>query len=126
MGLFIFPCAGNVGCSPLPCMLMRALSVHTAHETAGAARIRHSLRPLIGRGRTLLAKLGQNMPRECEVVSVPQHRCRPGQVSAANADPGPIRRGASMRAPALEILFNYDRRVVPAQGRDDEWERAGN
>jgi hypothetical protein len=28
-------------------MLMRALSVHVAHETSGAARIRHSLRPLI-------------------------------------------------------------------------------
>jgi hypothetical protein len=27
-------------------MLMRALSVHIAHEIAGAARIRHSLRPL--------------------------------------------------------------------------------
>jgi hypothetical protein len=27
-------------------MLMRALFVHIAHETAGAARIRHSLRPL--------------------------------------------------------------------------------
>src|SRR3954454_24496512 len=33
------------------CMLMRALLVHIAHETAGAARIRHSLRPLISRGR---------------------------------------------------------------------------
>src|SRR5881392_1634511 len=32
------------------CMLMRALSVHVAHEIAGAARIRHSLRPLIGEG----------------------------------------------------------------------------
>jgi hypothetical protein len=32
-------------------MLMRALSVHIAHETAGAARIRHSLRPLHFRGR---------------------------------------------------------------------------
>src|SRR5260221_4517836 len=31
-------------------MLMRALSVHIAHEIAGAARIRHSLRPLIGEG----------------------------------------------------------------------------
>src|SRR5882724_3012585 len=31
-------------------MLMRALSVHVAHEIAGAARIRHSLRPLIGEG----------------------------------------------------------------------------
>src|SRR6476659_6142759 len=56
MGLFIFPCAGNVGCSPLPCMLMRALSVHIAHEIAGAARIRHSLRPLIGEGGKLPAK----------------------------------------------------------------------
>ena len=28
------------------CMLMRALLVHVAHEIAGAARIRHSLRPL--------------------------------------------------------------------------------
>jgi hypothetical protein len=32
-------------------MLVRALSVHIAHKTAGAARIRHSLRPLIFRGR---------------------------------------------------------------------------
>src|SRR6267142_5964988 len=32
-------------------MLMRALLVHTANETSGAARIRHSLRPLISRGR---------------------------------------------------------------------------
>jgi hypothetical protein len=31
-------------------MLLRALSVHIAHETAGAARIGHSLRPLIFEG----------------------------------------------------------------------------
>ena len=31
-------------------MLVCALSVHIAHETAGAARIRHSLRPLIREG----------------------------------------------------------------------------
>jgi hypothetical protein len=49
-------------------MLMRALSVHIAHETAGAARIRHSLRPLYLRGRRLLANLGRNAPRECGVV----------------------------------------------------------
>jgi hypothetical protein len=30
-------------------MLMRALSVHIAHGIAGAARIRHSLRPLISK-----------------------------------------------------------------------------
>ena len=38
-------CAGNVGCSPLPCMLVCAYFYHIAHETAGAARIRHSLLP---------------------------------------------------------------------------------
>src|SRR3979411_124415 len=49
-------CAGNVVCSPLPCMLMRALLVHVAHEIAGAARIRHSLRPLIGEGGEFICK----------------------------------------------------------------------
>src|SRR5258705_8900735 len=50
-------------------MLMRALPVHTAHETSGAARIRHSLRPLYFRGRRLLANLGPIGPRECGGVS---------------------------------------------------------
>ena len=36
---------------PLPCMLVCALFTTIAHETAGAARIRHSLRPLFSRGR---------------------------------------------------------------------------
>src|SRR3954454_8218220 len=67
--LFIFPCAGNVGCSPLPCMLMCMFLVHVAHETAGAARIRHSLRPLNFRGRNDLQNFGQIMPREREGVS---------------------------------------------------------
>src|SRR6267154_4687702 len=39
-------------------MLMRALSVHIAHETAGAARIRHSLRPLISEGDDYLQTSG--------------------------------------------------------------------
>jgi hypothetical protein len=37
---------GMSGCPDCTCMLMRALFVHTAHETAGAASTRHSLRPL--------------------------------------------------------------------------------
>ena len=45
-------------------MLMRALSVHIAHETAGAARIRHSLRPLTIEGDESTANLGRNAPRE--------------------------------------------------------------
>src|SRR5207248_6516515 len=52
------------------CMLMRALLVHIAHEIAGAARIRHSLRPLnFGEGGKLLANLGRNASRDRETVS---------------------------------------------------------
>src|SRR3954463_2284424 len=52
--------------------------VHDAHETAGAARIRHSLRPLNWRGRNDLQNFGRDAPRECEAVStisivVPAH-----------------------------------------------------
>ncbi len=38
--------------------------VPIAHETAGAARIRLSLRPLIGEGVKLMANLGRMAPRE--------------------------------------------------------------
>jgi hypothetical protein len=37
-------------------MLVRALLVHIAHETAGAARIRHSLRPLNSEGKEISGK----------------------------------------------------------------------
>ena len=50
-------------------MLVRALFVHTARETAGAARIRHSLRPLDFEGEEILANLGRNASREREDVS---------------------------------------------------------
>src|SRR4051812_10363950 len=46
-------------------MLMRALLVHVAHEIAGAARIRHSLRPLTTEGVRIPANLGRIVPREC-------------------------------------------------------------
>jgi len=39
-----------------------------AHETAGAARTRHSLLPLIGGSGKLIAKLGRMAPRDREVV----------------------------------------------------------
>ena len=39
-----------------------------AHETAGAARIRHSLRPLFGEGVRIPAKLGRIAPREHETA----------------------------------------------------------
>src|SRR3954451_7140768 len=56
------------------CMLMRALFVHVAHEIAGAARIRHSLRPLIFEGAETSCK-----PRAQCVARTRTHiRCRPG------------------------------------------------
>src|SRR5689334_16948587 len=42
---------------------------HFAHETSGAARIRHSLRPLDFGGVRNLAKFGRNASRECKTVS---------------------------------------------------------
>src|SRR5882724_13606001 len=63
-------------------MLMRALSVHIAHETSGAARIRHSLRPLIGEGEEILANLGRNASREREhTFRCHRPRKRPTQYS---------------------------------------------
>ena len=41
-----------------------------AHEIAGAARIRHSLRPLFEEGEEFLAKLGRNASRECGTISM--------------------------------------------------------
>src|SRR5882724_8985373 len=56
------------------CMLVRALSVHIAHKIAGAARIRHSLRPLFSRGRennlqtsgVSRREIAKLRPRHCE------------------------------------------------------------
>src|SRR3984893_12975603 len=45
-------CAGNVGCPPLNLYARVRFLLHLAHGTAGAARIRHSPRPLISRRET--------------------------------------------------------------------------
>jgi hypothetical protein len=45
-----------------------ALFALIAHETADAARIRHSLRPLNFEGEEFQANLGWNAPRECEAT----------------------------------------------------------
>jgi hypothetical protein len=50
-------------------MLVCALFVHIAHETAGAARTRSSLRPLTIEGEELPANLGRNASRDRETVS---------------------------------------------------------
>ena len=60
---------GKPGCLRWTCMLVCALPSHIAHETAGAACTRLSLRPLIGEGGNLTANLGRNAPRDRETVS---------------------------------------------------------
>src|SRR6202051_734687 len=51
-------------------MLVCVSSHNFAHETAGAARIRHSLLPLIIEGQIVHGNLGQTMPREGGRASV--------------------------------------------------------
>src|SRR6188472_486105 len=55
------------------------LFVHIAHEIAGAARIRHSLRPLFEEGGKFLAKLGRSAPRECKGLFANTYPRRPGE-----------------------------------------------
>jgi hypothetical protein len=55
---------GMPGCSDCTCMLVCVLLRIIAHETAGAASTRHSLRPLISEGHDF-ANLGRKAPREC-------------------------------------------------------------
>jgi hypothetical protein len=49
---------------PLPCMLVCAKVHILAHETAGAACTRHSLRPLFFRRDNEFEELGRNTLRE--------------------------------------------------------------
>src|SRR5450755_537419 len=97
-------------CLRCPVCSCAHLLVHIAHETAGAARIRHSLRPLIGEGVSYPAKLARNARQDREGMSVPfgklrwklyapfPHPRRPG------LEPVPIRRGLSTRALALDTF----------------------
>src|SRR5437588_5183819 len=65
------------------CMLMRALFVHIAHEIAGAARIRHSLRPLTIEGKEISGKA-----RAQRVARMRIHIL--GDVSELNTKPSPV------------------------------------
>jgi len=73
-------------------MLVCTIFDPIAHETAGAARTRHSLRPLTTEGGKLLAKLGRNASRECSRILgvVP---AQAGTQYSRDADDEPIGRG---------------------------------
>ena len=58
-------CAGKAGLLPLHLYAhVRFVLMHIAHETAGAARTRSSLRPLSLEVANEIGNLGQNMSRE--------------------------------------------------------------
>jgi hypothetical protein len=59
--------------------------VHFAHETAGAARTRLSLRPLLSGGSETDANLGHLMPRERGRTSSHRHRPRRRAIQYAAA-----------------------------------------
>src|SRR4051794_14087924 len=99
-------------------MLMRALLPLTAHGTSGAARIRHSLRPLDFGGVRITCKArAQCVARmrrcACGLRIETEHYCRPGlELRCAIAHRGPIRRGPSIRALTLDTLPNNVRRGI--------------
>ena len=59
---------GRPGVHRCPVCSCALCFVQTAHGTAGAARTRSSLRPLLSRARKLPAKLGRNASREGELT----------------------------------------------------------
>jgi len=91
-------------------MLVCVCFVQFAHETAGAARTRLSLRPLMEEGGTFLGKLRANhaaRSRKHALIEqgISTTSSRP-ICAIAHQEPGPIRRSLSVRALALDILRN--------------------
>src|SRR5437764_8492369 len=60
---------GRPECSRRPVCSCARSYAQIAHETAGAASTRSSLRPLIPKRANEDANLGRNAPRECETIS---------------------------------------------------------
>src|ERR1700733_11334220 len=59
---------GRPDCLRRTCMLVCVFLHHPARETAGAARTRSSLRPLIGEDAKETANPGRNAPRDRQAV----------------------------------------------------------
>jgi len=90
-------------------MLVCVCFVHFAHETAGAARTRSSLRPLTFWEGQRNAKLGRNTPRECGLASSTTVMPR---VGGASSTPRPL--GSSTVSGILDHPLS---RVTTIQGR---------
>src|ERR1700726_2729564 len=96
-------------------MLVCVSSHNFAHETAGAARTRSSLRPLLSRRDKVIAKLGRFMPREWEAAT-------PSTASFRGA------RTASPESILTVVVMDSGRAPSGAARNDDKGERtpAGN
>jgi hypothetical protein len=113
---------GMSDCLRCPVCSCAHFLVHIAHETAGAARIRHSLRPLISEGENFLQTSGATRRENAKahpplsVKSQPHTRRRPGP------EPGPISTNVSCCA-TLELQSLSPRSSVvvdPGVRRDDD------
>src|SRR6267154_845708 len=85
-------------------MLVCVSSHNFAHETAGAARIRHSPRPLITQGAKIQAQPGQIAPRDREGVS---DECEHAALSAVIA-----RAGGRSSIPETPVIESRSRSVL--------------
>ncbi len=74
-------------------------SHNLAHETAGAARTRHSLLPLLWeKGRNVRSHLGQIVPRECKAMFEMATAIATHSLSSPAQAGDPVRRGFSAQA----------------------------
>jgi len=84
-------------------MLVCSFSALFAHEIAGAARIRHSLRPLdFWEARKIIANLGRIVPRERETISTSS---RPS--AQLRTTPGRQREMTQTPLPRLGVLRSF-------------------
>src|ERR1700686_1089908 len=91
--------------------MLVCVSLHNfAHETAGAARTRHSLLPFL-RGRTFVQNFGRMAPRDREAVFNAKLSTSSRPICAiAHQEPGPIRRGLAVRRWCETSLATIDYR----------------
>src|SRR5437868_14560405 len=111
-------------------MLVCVFLCTLAHETAGAACIRLSLRPPFSRGTTKCKPRANHAARRrscicCLKIESEKRPRRPGQASTASADPGPIHRGGNcFAAPGDDFLSttqtgDHGSRVKPGTTRGE-------
>jgi hypothetical protein len=84
----------------LRCPVCSCASHHSlAHETAGAARTRHSLRPLYLRGAEFLSNLGRFAPRDRKIIFRGNYiHCKRSEAIHYHLARGRMLRGACHRA----------------------------